>query len=177
MSETMPGMRFALLLLVSALLFPAGAQAACGVPSPRAEYETPDVQVYVRKGNLVACHRATGKARVVGVRANDGMGTDEYTAVVGAIGGRWLWTSFLASFAESADVRVDTLTDLRTGKKVEATVEDEDTSNQVIVLPGALIVAGPCAARCCRFRGATRRPARRWHGRSGAAGPSRARGC
>ena len=37
--------------------------------------------VYVRKGDLVACHRATGKARVVGDRANDGMGTDEYTAV------------------------------------------------------------------------------------------------
>jgi hypothetical protein len=129
--------------LVTALLVPPSAEAACGVPSPRAEYETPDVQVYVRKGELVACHRATGKARVVGTRANDGMGTDESTAVMGAVGGRWLWTSLLASFAESADVRIDTLTDLRTGQTAKATIWDEDTNDQVIALPGALVLAGP----------------------------------
>lgn len=129
--------------LAFALLLPAGAEAACGVAAPRADYETPDVQVYVRKHDLVACHRATGKARVVGYRANDGMGTDEYTAVNGVVGGRWVWTSFLASFAESADVREDTLTDLRTGEKVKATISDEDTDGQVIALPGALVVAGP----------------------------------
>jgi hypothetical protein len=129
--------------LATALLLPAGAEAACGVPSPRAEYETPDVQVYVHDDELVACHRVTGKARVVGVRADDGMGTDESTAVMGAVGGRWLWTSLQASFAESADVRIDTLTDLRTGETAKATIWDEDTNDQVIALPGALVVAGP----------------------------------
>ena len=128
--------------LVPALLLPARAEAACGVPAARAEYETPDVQVYLRKHDLVACHRATGKARVVGYRSNDGMGTDEYTAVMGVIGGRWVWTSMLATFAESADFRGDTLTDLRTGKKVTATVWDEDTSAQAFALPGALVVGG-----------------------------------
>src|SRR4051794_35338261 len=98
--------------LVPALLFPAAAEAACGVPAARAEYETPDVQVYVRKDALVGCHRATGRARVIGYRGNDGMGTDEYTAVMGVVGGRWVWTSLLATFAESSDVREDTLTDL-----------------------------------------------------------------
>jgi hypothetical protein len=143
----MRGMRLVVVAIVAVLLLPARAEAACGVPAPRAEYETPDVQVYARKGKLVACHRATGKARVVGVRANDGMGTDEYTAVIGSIGGRWLWTSFLASFAESADVRIDTLTDLRSGKKVTATISDEDTDDQVVALPGALVVAGPGGVR------------------------------
>src|SRR6478735_6892198 len=128
--------------LVPALLLPANAEAACGVPAARAEYETPDVQVYVRKGELVGCHRATGKARVIGFRSNDGMGTDEFTAVMAVVGGRWVWTSLLAMFAESADVREDTLTDLRTGKKVKATVWDEDTNVQAFALPGALVVGG-----------------------------------
>jgi hypothetical protein len=141
-------MRFVLVVTAMALLLlPARAEAACGVPAPRAEYETPDVQVYAGKGDLVACHRATGKARVVGSRDNDGMGTDEYTAVNGLIGGRWLWTSFLASFAESSDVQIDTLTDLRTGQKIKATVTDEDTQDEVIALPGALVLAGEGGVR------------------------------
>ena len=60
-----------------------------------------------------ACHRATGKARVVDVRANDGMGTDEFSVVNGVLGGRWIWTTLLSSAAESADARDDRLTDLR----------------------------------------------------------------
>ena len=61
---------------------------ACGVPSAQAEYETPEVQVYVRGSRLVACHRAARRERVVGVRANDGMGTDESTYVrSGAVAG------------------------------------------------------------------------------------------
>ena len=95
----------------------------------------------MRKGELVACHRATGKARVVGARANDGMGTDEYTAVVGVARRPLAVDEPARAFAESADVRDRQLTDLRTGKKVTAT-SDEDTSNQVIALPGALVVAG-----------------------------------
>jgi hypothetical protein len=103
-------MRFVLLILIAALLFPAGAEAACGVPAKRAVYETPDVQFSMRENDFVACHRATGKARVVGEHVNDGMGTDESPAVSGVLGGRWAWTSLYASFGESADVRIDTLT-------------------------------------------------------------------
>ena len=61
---------------------------------------------------------------------------------MGVVGGRWVWTSLLATFAESADFRGDTLTDLRTGKKVTATVWDEDASAQAFALPGALVVGG-----------------------------------
>ena len=66
--------------------------------------------------DLLACHRATGKARAVDVRANDGMGTDEFSVVNGVLGGRWIWTSLLSSAAESADARDDRLTDLRNGR-------------------------------------------------------------
>ena len=142
--------------LVPALLLPASAEAACGVPAARAEYETPEVQVYVRKGELVACHRATGKARVVGYRSNDGMGTDEYTAVMGVVGGRWVWTSLLATFAESADVREDTLTDLRTGKKVKATVWDEDTNAQAFACRARWSSAATAGSPRCSPTGASR---------------------
>ena len=126
---------------------PAGAQAACGVPSAKAVYETPEVQVYTRatktKGvrDLLACHRATGKARVVDVRANDGMGTDEFSVVNGVLGGRWIWTSLLSSAAESADARDDRLTDLRNGRTISVDVEDEFTNATTLALPGVLLVA------------------------------------
>ena len=98
-------MRFVLLVLVAALLFPAGARGRLrrsGASRGVRDAGCPGLRAQGRPRGLPPRDR---KARVVGVRANDGMGTDEYTAVVGAIGGRWLWTSFLASFAESADVR------------------------------------------------------------------------
>ena len=71
-------------------------------PSARAVYETPEVQVYERAKNrrvrdVIACLRATGKARKVDVRANDGMGTDEFSTVNEVLGGRWIWTSLLGS--------------------------------------------------------------------------------
>ena len=55
-------MRRILLLIAPALLFaaPARADAACGVPMARAEYETPEVQVYSEGSRLLACRRATG---------------------------------------------------------------------------------------------------------------------
>ena len=126
---------------------PAAAHAACGVPSARAVYETPEVQVYTRatktRGvrDLLACHRATGKARVVDVRANDGMGTDEFSVVNGVLGGRWIWTSLLSSAAESADARDDRLTDLRNGRTISVDVEDEFTDATTLALPGVLLVA------------------------------------
>jgi hypothetical protein len=119
-----------------------GLSLACGVPSARAEYETPEVQVYVKGARLVACHRATGRERVVGVRANDRMGTDESSYVTGMVGRRWLWTSMYATFAESSDVQEDTLTDLRTGESVKAVLEDDNLDLEAIALPGVLVLAG-----------------------------------
>jgi len=134
--------RVLLALIAVALLTPARAEAACGVPPAKAEYETPEVQVHLRGARLVACHRASGLQRRVGVRVNDGMGTDESSYVNGVLGGRWVWTSSFASFGESADVQEDSLVDLRTGKSVRAIVEDEDTIDaDAIALPGVLIVA------------------------------------
>jgi hypothetical protein len=127
-------------LALLGLLVPATAEAAC--PAARAEYETPDVQVYASKQRLVACYRATGKARVVGQRSNDGMGTDESETVLGMLGGRWLYKELYASAAESSDVRIESLVDLRDNRSVKATVLDEDTDNQVVALPGALVSAG-----------------------------------
>ncbi|MDA0159341.1 hypothetical protein OM076_03605 [Solirubrobacter ginsenosidimutans] len=134
--------RFFLALALLFLLVPATAEAACGVPAARAEYETPAVQVYASKHQLIACYRATGKARIVGESSNDGMGTDESGSVLGLLGGRWLYTSLFASAAESSDVRIDSLIDLRTNRAAKVTVLDEDTDNQVVALAGALVSAG-----------------------------------
>ena len=118
--------------------------AACPPPGGLRE---PEVQVYTRatktKGvrDLLACHRASGKARVVDVRANDGMGTDEFSVVNGVLGGRWIWTSLLSSAAESADARDDRLTDLRDGRTISVDVEDEFTNATTLALPGVLLVA------------------------------------
>ncbi len=138
--------RFRLLLLAAPLLAlgvqPAAAGAACGVGAARAEFETPEVQIYARTGDLVACHRATGRAWFVGTRVSDGMGTDAFSSVNAVLGRRWVWASQFESFAESADVREDTLIDLRTAKKVVVRVEDEDTDVQAVALPGALVLTG-----------------------------------
>ena len=96
----------------------------------------------MKGARLVACHRATGRERVVGVRANDRMGTDESSYVSGMVGRRWLWTSMYASFAESSDVQEDTLTDLRTGESVRAVLEDENLRPGGDRVPGVLVVAG-----------------------------------
>ncbi|MDA0137000.1 hypothetical protein [Solirubrobacter deserti] len=124
-------------LIAFVLLVPTRADAACGVKPARAEYETPEVQVYARGSKLLACHRATRRERQVGVRVNDGMGTDESSYVSGIVGRRWLWTTMHASFAESPDVREDTLTDLRTGDSVTVGNEEAD----VVALPGMLVFA------------------------------------
>ena len=51
----------------------------------RAEYETPEVQVYERGNALRACLRATGKERVIGSRYDDGS-TSEVDLVSGVFG-------------------------------------------------------------------------------------------
>ena len=59
------------------------------------------------------------------------MGTDESVSFNGVVGNRWAWTSVLGSYAESVDSRVDTLTDLRTGKRTTVTVEDDGRDGRV----------------------------------------------
>jgi hypothetical protein len=108
---------FALLGLLLALT-PTAEAATCGVPAAHAVYETPEVQVFQRKAKLYACSRETGKRRVIGVFANDGMGSDEGHFVYGVVGGRWLHHGEYATFAESNDYRRDDLLDLSTGKHV-----------------------------------------------------------
>lgn len=131
-----------LLLALALLLVPSTAQAACGVPSARAEYETPEAQVYERGTRVLACHRPTGKARTLGVETRGDFGTDESIGVNDILGRRWVWTTMLGSYAESSDVRADTLTDLRTGRSVDVNVEDENTIEaEAIAVPGALVLA------------------------------------
>ena len=132
------------LALLPGLLFllPADAQAACGVPAARAIYETPSVQVYAKQKKLVACHRATGRSMGVGTDLNDGVGTDESHTVLGVLGGRWIHMQLYATAAESADVRLDSLSDLRDDVSVTAPVLDEEGENDVVALPGALVTAG-----------------------------------
>src|SRR5262245_18101390 len=130
--------RFALvgLLLLAA---PASAEAACGVPMAKAEYETPEVQIYQRGSGLRACLRATGRERVIGSRYDDG-GTAEVDYVSGVFGGRYVWTSYSGSYVESADVHEESMIDLRTGKHADVRVEDEDTSGvEVVAAPGVLV--------------------------------------
>src|SRR4051794_13447755 len=131
---------FALLPLLLALT-PAADAAACGVSAARATYETPEVQVFQKRHKLYACARETGRQRVIGVFANDGMGSDEGHFVYGVVGARWLHSGEYATFAESSDYRRDDLLDLRTGRRVSATVSDDETLNEVVAVPGALVQA------------------------------------
>ena len=130
------------LALLALLLIPSGAQAACGVAPARAVYETPSMQAYVVKQKLIACYRATGKAVGAGQSFNDGMGTDGSYSVVDVLGGRWLHVLFSASAGESSDVRQDTVIDLRTRHTATANVFDDETDNDVVVVPGAVVTAG-----------------------------------
>src|SRR4051794_34593316 len=101
---------FALLPLLLAIA-PSARAAACGVPSAHAVYETPEVQAFTKGHKMYACYRQTGKQRVIGTFANDGMGTDEGHYVYGLLGGRWLHHGAYATFGESDDYRNDELLD------------------------------------------------------------------
>ena len=125
-----------------ALAIPASVQAAtCGVDPRKADYETPEVQVYERDRDftLVACRRATGVVRALGSTAS-GEGTAA-TDVNAVFGGRWVWSSYLtgdpdSDDEESSSTRDDTLLDLRTGKRVKVPMA---RVNELIALPGALV--------------------------------------
>ena len=124
------------------LALPGSADAACGVAQSRAEYETPEVQIYQRKAGLYACLRATGKERLVGSRYDDG-GTAEWDYFGGIYGGRYVETSFSGSYSESSDAGDETMTDLRTGKHVKVVTSDENTfpEDVEVVVTGGILVA------------------------------------
>lgn len=125
------------------LLLPASGAAAvrCGVPQARALYETADVQVYTKRTKLIACVRATGRTRVVGVRSDDGgIG---WSTVDRVIAGRWLLVHTSYTFAESPDSADDTLIDLRTGGSASLSHGgDVGPDGEVVALPGVLVVTG-----------------------------------
>ena len=129
-------------LVLLLFLFPASAQAACGVPPAQAVYETPSVQIYKKKQKLIGCYRPTGKSLGIGEHSNDGMGTDESYSVLGVLGGRFVHTQFYASAAESADVRMDHIIDLSKDNSATAPVLDSETDNDVVALPGTIVTAG-----------------------------------
>lgn len=119
----------------------ATAAARCGVAQSKAVFETPAVQVYPRRAKLVACVRATGRTRVVGVRSNDG-GVG-WSTVDRVIAGRWLLVHTSYTFAESPDAADDTLIDLRTGRSASLSHGgDAGPDGQVAALPGVLVVTG-----------------------------------
>ena len=126
--------RVLLALIAAVLLTPASAHAACGVAPARAIYETPSVQVYMKGQKVVGCDRATGKSRGVGEK---GLHT-----VVEVLGNRYIHMRFYASAAESADMQMDSVLDLRTDNGALAPVLSEEIDNQVVALPGAVITAG-----------------------------------
>ena len=87
-------MRLLFVALFTALIVMASPAHAktCLVPQSRADYETPEVQIYKRGSYLVACHRAIGgSTERVGVRFTDGMGTydDSYVQKVFTFYGRY----------------------------------------------------------------------------------------
>jgi hypothetical protein len=134
--------RFLIAFAVLALFAPASAEAACGVSSARAEFETPEVQVYPRGSRLLACLRATGRERVVGVEDEDERGNIADTSVRSALGGRWLWTT-TGTFSEDEleDLYDDRLIDLRSGDTVRVRTAGEGAA-EAVGLAGVLVEVG-----------------------------------
>lgn len=120
------------LLLATLLLLPASsASAACGVSSPRAFYETPEVQVHREGLRVIACYRATGEQREVGRRPNHGS-----VNVLKVHDRRWLEVD-RSDFWNQRDHRF--LFDLRTWKQVSV---DEGDFEDVYGFPGMLLTNG-----------------------------------
>ena len=104
----------------------AAAEARC--PAGEVRYHDGVVQVRaVQDGrhavDLVACRG--GRARTVAYETHTAH-EDISTTVVDVIGGRWVWTDEHATYAESFDVHVHRLTDLRTGRRVEVRQGGDD---------------------------------------------------
>lgn len=139
-------MRLLFVALFTALIVMASPAHAktCLVPQSRADYETPEVQIYKRGSYLVACHRAIGgSTERVGVRFTDGMGTYDDSYVQKVFGDRWVWTVDVGSGAESADHYSMTVTNLLVGESVNAVTRAEDEAvDEAVGVPGGLISAG-----------------------------------
>src|SRR3954469_19509398 len=130
----------ALLVLVLLVVAPTSARAACGVPSSRASYEDSQVQVYTRDIDLLACVRATGEERRIGQTYDEGESSRE-TSFRGLLGGGWAWTS-VGEFGPDQDdeFHAETVLDLRSDDSVSV---DNASSAERLVLPGAIVTAGP----------------------------------
>ena len=125
-------------LLALLLVVPAPAHGACGVATAKADYESPEIQLYSQGDEILtnhyACLRATGKRRAVG---QDSQGEGSASTSVLGVYGRWLWLSNEMYDPDSDATQVShTLLDVRTGKAANAGAFTED-----IALPGALVVA------------------------------------
>ncbi|MDA0172424.1 hypothetical protein OJ998_25190 [Solirubrobacter taibaiensis] len=124
--------------LAALLLVPAPAQGACGVATAKADYESPEVQIYSREtsaGNThYACLRATGRRTELG-SDSEGVGSAATTTL--GVYGRWVWLqhSQYDPDSDSSDVRHQVV-DLRTGKQAATR-----SFSEVVALPGALVVA------------------------------------
>ena len=125
-------------LIALLLVVPAPAHGACGVATAKADYESPEIQLYSRGDedarSHLACLRATGKQRLVG---SDSGGEGSAATSVRGVYGRWLWLEY-AEYDPDSDTRIvsDQLLDVRTGKQAQA-----GPFNEIVALPGALVVA------------------------------------
>ncbi|WP_028065423.1 hypothetical protein [Solirubrobacter soli] len=124
-------------LAVSAalLLTPGAAQATCGVPSAKADFENAEVQVFSHGDDLSASHyaclRATGKRRLYG---SDSSGEGSSKTILLGVSGRWLWSQGQDYDPDSDATSIrDYLLDLRTGKQVSVSAVES------LALPGALV--------------------------------------
>ena len=125
-------------LIALLLVVPAPAHGACGVATAKADYESPEIQLYSRgvddMRSHIACLRATGKQRLIGT---DSAGEGSAATSVRGVYGRWLWLEH-AVYDPDSDSRDVTheLLDVQTGKKARTRLFSE-----VVALPGALVVA------------------------------------
>jgi hypothetical protein len=143
-------MKLLLTALLTALIvvLAPGAAHACGVPQPKALYETPDVQIYetgtnLRKGfYLKACHRASGKTRIVGYQYQGAHGYND-SAVLGVAGGRWVSTYGSGGGGESYGESDYTVADLVTGTYVTGSIEHEFEEVDAAPFAGGMLIVGP----------------------------------
>ena len=125
-------------LIALLLVVPAPAQGACGVATAKADYESPEIQLYSRgvedARSHLACLRATGKQRLVG---SDSAGEGSAATYVRGVYGRWLWLEYV-EYDPDSDTRIVSarLLDVRTGKQAPA-----GPFTEIVALPGALVVA------------------------------------
>ena len=126
-------------LIALLLVVPAPAHGACGVATAKADYESPEIQLYSRgvddMRSHLACLRATGKQRLVG---SDSAGEGSAATSVRGVYGRWLWLEY-------ADVRPGQRLPERDPRSCSTSGRARQAKAgpfiEVVALPGALVVA------------------------------------